>query len=113
MSSSPLNGGSTNNAAMNGFASGMNGGGMTNNSMGYGNMGGIVPSATVSGLRAAMVNGAMGINGVRAGMNHISQSAIGMNHQQQQQQDMGNRLLGGLGSNNNFNNLHFDWKPSP
>lgn len=119
MSSSSLNGATTMGnemKGMNGMAPTMNGGGMTNNpsiggSMGYGNMGGIGPSATVSGLRAAMLNNAMAMNG-RVGMNHMARDVMGMSHQQQQQ-DMGNRLMGGMGSANNFNNLHFDWKPSP
>jgi len=117
MMSSPLNGSSTTGneiKGMNGIAPTMNGGGMANNpsisgGMGFGNMGGIGPSATVSGLRAAMVNGARGMNG-RVGMNHMSQDVMGMNHQQQHQ-DMGNRLMGGLGPVSN--NLHFNWKPSP
>jgi len=119
MMSSPLNGSSSignEMKGMNGIAPTMNGGGMANSpsiggGMGFGNMGGVGPFATVSGLRAAMVNSAMGMNG-RVGMNHMSQDVMGMNHHQQQQ-DMGNRVMGGLGPVNNFNNLHFDWKPAP
>lgn len=118
MSSSPLAGASSMGnemKGMNGIAASLSGGGMTSNpgiggSMGY--MGGVGPSATVSGLRAAMANSAMGMNG-RVGMNHMTQDVMGMSPQQQQQ-NMGNRLMGGHGSAaNNFHNLQFDWKPSP
>lgn len=119
MASSPLTGASSTGnelKGMDGIAPTMNGGGMTNNhsiggGMGPGNMGRAGPSVTVSGLRAAMANNAMALNG-RVGINHMSQDVMGMNHQQQQQ-DMGSRLMGGMGSANNFSNLHFDWRPSP
>ncbi|KAG0501745.1 hypothetical protein HPP92_001817 [Vanilla planifolia] len=88
---------------------------LTNNSavgggMGFGGMGGIGSSVSATSLRAAMANNAMAMNG-RVGMNHMPQDPTAITHQQQQ--DMGNRLLGGLGFVNNFNNLQFDLKPSP
>ncbi|KAM0939834.1 putative LIM-domain binding protein/SEUSS [Dioscorea sansibarensis] len=107
-----------------GMAQSLNGGnclvgnGMTNNSgisgmAGFGNMGGLGPTATTSGIRAAMANNAaaMTVNG-RIGMNQISQDPSAMNHQQM---EVSNRLLGGLGSVNSFNNLNlqYDWKTSP
>ncbi|KAG1369973.1 transcriptional corepressor SEUSS [Cocos nucifera] len=123
MMSSQLNGISTSGNDMKGI-NGMNpvlsggnsivGNAIANNSsmggMGFGGIGGIGPSATASGIRAAIANNAMTMNG-RIGMNHLSQDPTSMSHQQQQ--DMGNRFLGGLGAVNNFNNLQFDWKPSP
>ncbi|ONK73263.1 uncharacterized protein A4U43_C04F29120 [Asparagus officinalis] len=106
MCSSPMNGATTSGNEM----KGMNGiSPMNSFGMGYGNIGGVGPSATVSGLRAATVNNAMGMNG-RVGMNHTTHNnVLGMNHQQQ---NMGNRLIGGLGSVNNFDNFQFDWKSS-
>lgn len=77
---------------------------------GFGSMAGIGPSVTASGLRAAMANNALNANS-RVGMNHLSQDSSAISHQQQQ--DMENRLLGGLRSVNSFNNMQFDWKPSP
>ncbi|XP_042520287.1 transcriptional corepressor SEUSS-like [Macadamia integrifolia] len=77
-------------------------------SVGYGNMGvGIGPSATASGMRVAMGNNSMTLNG-RVGMPSMPQDP-GMNHHQ----NLGNRLLSGLGAVNSFNNLQFDWKSSP
>ncbi|XP_020689987.1 transcriptional corepressor SEUSS-like isoform X1 [Dendrobium catenatum] len=64
----------------------------------------------MSGLRAAMTNNAMNING-RVGINHISRDPSVIS--QYQQQDMGNRLVRGLGSVSSFDNLQFDWKSSP
>lgn len=92
----------------------LTGNGIANSStmggLGFRGMGGISPRATASGIRAAMANNAMNMNG-RVGMNHMSQDPTLMSHQQQQ--DMGNRLLSGLGAVNSFDNLHFDWKTSP
>eukprot|EP00262_Sarcandra_glabra_P009356 TRINITY_DN235_c0_g2_i1.p1 TRINITY_DN235_c0_g2~~TRINITY_DN235_c0_g2_i1.p1 ORF type:complete len:892 (+),score=172.87 TRINITY_DN235_c0_g2_i1:310-2985(+) len=95
----------TGNAALNG-GNCLVGNGIANG-VGFGNMGGIGPSAAASGLRAAMVNNAA-LNG-RVGMNSIGQDP-NMNHQSH---DLGSRMLSGLGSVNSFNNLQFDWKPSP
>lgn len=81
-----------------------------NSGVGFSVMGGIGPSVTPSGLKATMSNNAFTINN-RVGMNHISQDSSAISHQQQQ--DMENRLLSGLGSVNSFNNMQFDWKPSP
>jgi len=78
--------------------------------MGFGGMSGISPAATASGIRAAMANNAMTMNG-RVGMNHISQDPTVLSHQRQQ--DMGNGLPSGIGAVNNFNNIQFDWKTSP
>lgn len=101
-----------------GITPGINGGnslignGMANGpsvaGMGFG---GMSSSANANGLRAAMTNNVMSMHG-RVGVSHVPHDPMAMNHQQQQQ-DMGNRLLSGLGSANSFNNLQFDWKPSP
>lgn len=117
MMSSPVNSVSSlgnEGKGMNGMTP-LNGGGMTTNSgassnMGYGSMGGVASSATLSALRSAMVNSVTAMNG-RIGMSQMLQDPSSMNHQQQPQ-DMGNRLMGGLGSNS-FSNLHYDWKTSP
>ncbi|RWW66798.1 hypothetical protein BHE74_00025819 [Ensete ventricosum] len=76
---------------------------------GFTGLGGIGLSGAASGMRAAMTNNAMAMNG-RIGMNHLSQDPTAMNRQQQ---DIGNRLLDRLGAVTNFNNLQFDWKSSP
>lgn len=109
---------------INSAAAGLNGGnglvgnGITNSltgnpgvgGVGFGIMGGIGPSVTPSGMKATMTNNALAVNH-RVGMNHMSQDSSAISHQQQQ--DMENRLLGGIGSVNSFNNMQFDWKPSP
>uniref|UniRef100_A0A803NHD4 Transcriptional corepressor SEUSS n=1 Tax=Cannabis sativa TaxID=3483 RepID=A0A803NHD4_CANSA len=75
---------------------------------GFGNMGGgLGQSAMVNGIRAQMGNNSMA-NG-RVGMPSLGRDQI-MHHQQQ---DLGNQLLSGLGAVNGYNNLQFDWKPSP
>ncbi|XP_019434294.1 PREDICTED: transcriptional corepressor SEUSS-like isoform X1 [Lupinus angustifolius] len=63
-------------------------------------------SAITNGMRAAMGNNSV-MNG-RGGMASVARDQA-MNHQQ----DLSNQLLSGLGSVNGFNNLQFDWKPSP
>lgn len=75
---------------------------------GFGSMGGGLGQPTmVNGMRAAaMGNNSMSMNG-RIGMTPMRDQSL--NHQQ----DLGNQLLGGLGAVNGFNNLQFDWKPSP
>lgn len=88
------------NGATNG-GTGMGGGG-------YGSMGsGLGQPVIVNGTRTAMGNNA--IMNRRIGMASLAleQSMNG------QPQDMGNQLLGGLGAVNGYNNLQFDWKPSP
>lgn len=90
------------------------------------NIGGMITSGGIGGMggQAAMMNGmraAMGghnslsMNG-RVAMSMAARDQM-MNHQQhqqhQQQQDLGSQLLNGLGAVNGFNNLPFDWKPSP
>lgn len=105
--------GQTGNTALNGgncpVGNGIaNGSGIS--SVGFGNMSGIGLSAAASagGFRASMANNPVTLNG-RVGMSTMAQEPT-MNHQQQ---DMGNRLLSGLGSANSFNDLQFDWKSSP
>ena len=101
----------SNNAVLNG-GNGLVGNGTVNNNLGiggggFGTMGGgLGQSAIVNGIRAAMGNNVM--NG-RVGMTSMARDQ-GMNHQQQ---DLGNQLLSGLGAVNGFNNLQFDWRPSP
>ncbi|KAI4997644.1 hypothetical protein ZWY2020_052986 [Hordeum vulgare] len=110
----------------NGFTPGINGvnclvgNAVTNHSgiggMGLGAVGGFGSNPTANGLRMAMPNNAMAMNG-RMGMHHSAHdlSQLGQQQQQQQQQqqhDIGNQLLGGLRAGNSFNNLQYDWKPS-
>ncbi|KAG5525195.1 hypothetical protein RHGRI_031767 [Rhododendron griersonianum] len=80
-----------------GFGGGIGGGG-----------GGIGQAAMINGLRAAMGNNSMIMNG-RVGMTSMSRDQ-NMNHQQQA---LGDQLISGLGAVNGFNNLPFDWKSSP
>lgn len=80
-----------------GFGGGIGGGG-----------GGIGQAAMINGLRAAMGNNNMIMNG-RVGMTSMSRDQ-NMNHQQQA---LGDQLISGLGAVNGFNNLPFDWKSSP
>uniref|UniRef100_A0A5B7B176 Putative SEUSS transcriptional co-regulator isoform 1 n=1 Tax=Davidia involucrata TaxID=16924 RepID=A0A5B7B176_DAVIN len=76
---------------------------------GFGSMGnGLGQSAMINGIRAAMGNNSMSMNG-RVGMTSMARDQS-LNHQQQ---DLGNHLLSGLGAVNGFNNLQFDWKSSP
>ena len=85
--------------------------------MGFGAMGGFGSNPAASGLRMAMTNNAMTMNG-RMGMHHHSANDLSQFGQQQQQQhqhqqhDIGNQLLGGLRAANSFNNVQYDWKPS-
>ncbi|KAG6419764.1 hypothetical protein SASPL_116276 [Salvia splendens] len=76
---------------------------------GFGSMGnGLGQSAMVNGIRAALANNSLSMNG-RVAMAMAREQ--GMNSQQQ---DMSNQLLaGGLSAVNGFNNLQFDWKASP
>lgn len=103
----------SNNTSMNG-GNCLVGNGMANSNSGmvgagFGAMGGgLSQSAMVNGIRAAMGNNVAMMNG-RVGMPSIGRDQI-MHHQQQ---DLGNQLLSGLGAVNGFNNLQFDWKPSP
>ncbi|OIV97994.1 hypothetical protein TanjilG_14094 [Lupinus angustifolius] len=73
------------------------------NSYGTMNLG---QNVMANGMRAAMGNNSV-MNG-RGGMAFIARDQA-MNHQQ----DLSNQLLSGLGTVNGFNNLQFDWKPSP
>ncbi|KHG10838.1 Transcriptional corepressor SEUSS [Gossypium arboreum] len=105
-----------NSAVVNGGNS-MVGNGTVNNSSGiggggFGTMGGgrLGQSAIVNGIRAAMGNNSMMNGRVGNGMASMARDQ-GMNHQQQQ--DLGNQLLSGLGAVNGFNSLQYDWKTSP
>ncbi|XVF37087.1 hypothetical protein REPUB_Repub19eG0115200 [Reevesia pubescens] len=103
----------SNNTVLNGGNS-LVGNGTLNNNSGIGGGGGVFvtvggglgQSAIVSGIRTAMGNNSV-MNG-RVGMTPMARDQ-GMNYQQ----DLGNQLLSGLGAVNGFNNLQFDWKPSP
>ena len=106
----------TNNTGLNGGNCFVGNGTVNSNSgiggAGFGTMGGgLGQSAMVNGIRAAMGNNSI-MNG-RIGMASMARDQS-MNHQQQ---DLGNQLLSGLGAGlgavNGFNNLQFDWKPSP
>nr|GMD91097.1 transcriptional corepressor SEUSS-like [Ipomoea batatas] len=76
--------------------------------VGFRNMGnGIGQGGMVSGIRSGLGNNPVSVNG-RVGMTMARDQSMN-----QQQQDLGNHLLNGLGSVNGFNNLQFDWKTSP
>jgi hypothetical protein len=64
--------------------------------MGFGAMGGFGSNPAASGLRMAMTNNAMAMNG-RMGMHHSAHdlSQLGQQQQHQHQHDIGNQLLGG------------------
>ncbi|XP_058089755.1 transcriptional corepressor SEUSS-like isoform X2 [Magnolia sinica] len=102
----------TGNTALNGGGACLVGNGMASSSgisgVGFGNMGGMGPSSTASGIRGVMANNSVTLNG-RVSMPSIAQDT----NMNPQQQDLGNRLLSGLGTVNSFNNLQFDWKSSP
>ncbi|CAN1801769.1 Transcriptional corepressor SEUSS [Linum perenne] len=74
---------------------------------GFGSMGGVGQSGMANGMRSAMGSNSL-MNGRMAMASMVREQA--MNNQQQ---DLGNQLLSGLGAVNGFNNLQFDWKPSP
>ncbi|KAF5749096.1 SEUSS transcriptional co-regulator isoform 1 [Tripterygium wilfordii] len=96
-----------NSAGLNGGNSLMGHGTVGNSGMGsagYNTMGGgLGQSAMVNGLGSTMGNNSI-VNG------RIGLSAMVRDNQQQ---DLGNQLLSGLGAVNGFNNLQFDWKSSP
>ncbi|QCD99752.1 hypothetical protein DEO72_LG7g1037 [Vigna unguiculata] len=71
---------------------------------GYGTMG-LGPSGMSNGMRPVMGHNSM-MNG-RGGLASLAREQV-MN-----QQDLSTQLLSGLGAVNGFNNLQFDWKPSP
>ncbi|CAK9134245.1 unnamed protein product [Ilex paraguariensis] len=74
---------------------------------GFGSMSnGLGQSAMVNGIRAAMGNNSMTMNG------RIGISMSRDHNMNQQQQDLGNQLLNGIGAVNGFSNLQFDWKTS-
>ncbi|KAL2519923.1 transcriptional corepressor SEUSS [Forsythia ovata] len=123
------------------MSSQFNGGGMTGiRTMGSDvkNINGMLSTSNHAGMRNGVANGNQGIggglfrntgngfgqsamaNGIRAalGSNSMNGRAGGMTMARdqsanQQQQDLGNQLLGGLGAVNGYNNLQFDWKTSP
>ncbi|KAI8013238.1 Transcriptional corepressor SEUSS [Camellia lanceoleosa] len=75
---------------------------------GYGSMGsGLGQSAMLNGIRASMGNNSMAMNG------RVSMAAMARDPNLSHQQALGDQLLSGLGAVNGFNNLQFDWKPSP
>lgn len=97
------------NSALNGLVG--NGPTSNNSSMSGGPLGGIgggMGQAMVNGIRAAMGNNSVVMNG-RVGMSSMARDQS----VNQQQQDLGNQVLSGLGAVNGFNSLQFDWKPSP
>ena len=81
-----------------------------NGGAGFGGVGGggLGQLPMTNGIRAAMGNNSMTMNG-RIGMASMARDQT-MNHQQQV---LGDQLLSGLGPVNGFNNLQFDWKSSP
>lgn len=98
------------NSALNGLVG--NGPTNSNSSMGGGPLGGMGggmgQASMVNGIRAAMGNNSVVMNG-RVGMASLARDQS-VNHQQQ---DLGNQMLSGLGAVNGFNSLQYDWKPSP
>lgn len=98
------------NSPLNGLMG--NGPTSNNSNMGSGPLGGIGggmgQASVVNGLRAAMGNNSVVMNG-RVGMASMARDQS-VNHQQQ---DLGNQMLSGLGAVNGFNSLQYDWKPSP
>jgi len=82
----------------------------SHSSMGGAPFGGMAQASMINGMRASLGNNnSMGMNG-RVGISSMVRDQS-MNHHQQQ--DLGNQVLGGLGTVNGFNNLQFDWRPSP
>ncbi|XP_073294805.1 transcriptional corepressor SEUSS [Primulina huaijiensis] len=72
--------------------------------LGFGNISnGLGQSAMANGIRAVLGNNSLSMNG-RVGMGMTRQQSMSQHHQQ----DLGNQLLGGLGTANGFNNLQFD-----
>uniref|UniRef100_A0A803LHN0 Uncharacterized protein n=2 Tax=Chenopodium quinoa TaxID=63459 RepID=A0A803LHN0_CHEQI len=98
------------NSALNGLVG--NGPTNSNSSMGGGPLGGMGggmgQASMVNGIRSAMGNNSVVMNG-RVGMASMARDQS-VNHQQQ---DLGNQMLSGLGAVNGFNSLQYDWKPSP
>ncbi|KAI6689500.1 hypothetical protein NL676_026328 [Syzygium grande] len=93
---------SSNSLLGNGMAHSSNMGGAV-----YGNMAaGIDSSAMANGVRAVMGNNSF-MNGRGVAPMIRDQSMNG------NQQDLSNQLLNGLRAGNGFNNLQYDWKPSP
>ncbi|XP_073139340.1 transcriptional corepressor SEUSS-like [Henckelia pumila] len=98
----------TNNAGLNG-GNFLVGNGVANcnpnvGGLGFGNISnGLGQSAMANGIRAALGNNSLSMNG-RVGMGMTRQQSMNQHHQQ----DLGNQLLGGLGTANGFNNLQFD-----
>lgn len=93
---------SSNNLLGNGMAHSSNMGGSL-----YGNMAaGMGSSAMANGVRAVMGNNSF-MNGRGMAPMIRDQSMSG------NQQDLSNQLLSGLRAGNGFNNLQYEWKPSP
>lgn len=101
-----------NGTGLNG-GNGLVGNGAVNNNAGmggagFGGMAGLGQSAMLNGIRAAIGNNSMAMNG------RVSMTAMGRDqNMSHQQQALGDQLLSGLGAANGFSNLQFDWKPSP
>ncbi|KAI7746459.1 hypothetical protein M8C21_021730 [Ambrosia artemisiifolia] len=77
------------------------------------NSNGLVEAGYNNSCSGVVGNGQTGmVKGVRGAMGH--NSSLNMNGRVTMQQDLGSQLLNGHGAvNNGFNNLPFDWKPSP
>ncbi|XP_022894258.1 transcriptional corepressor SEUSS-like isoform X2 [Olea europaea var. sylvestris] len=76
--------------------------------VGFGTMGnGLGQSVMANGIHATLDNNSMTMDR-RAGMTVAQEQSMN-----RRQQDLGNQLLGGLGAANGFNDLQFNWKPSP
>lgn len=98
----------SNNSGLNNNGGLVGNGGVNSNSGvgvgGYGTMG-LGPSGMSNGMRPVMGHNSI-MNG-RGGLASLAREQV-MN-----QQDLSTQLLSGLGAVNGFNNLQFDWKPSP
>ncbi|KZV23169.1 transcriptional corepressor SEUSS-like [Dorcoceras hygrometricum] len=102
----------SNNTSINGshilLGNGLTNGNPNIGSSGFGSIGnGLGQSPVMNGNRAPAGNNSLSVNG------RVSLAMARDLSTNQQQQDVGNQLLGGLGAVNNFSNLQFDWKGSP
>lgn len=103
---------SINNSGLSGrngvIANGVASGNLNIGGAGFGTLGNeLGQSGMVDGIQATLENNSMNMNR-RAGVTVAQGQSTN-----QPQQNLENQLLGGLGAANDFNDLQFDWKPSP
>ncbi|CAN1268409.1 Transcriptional corepressor SEUSS [Linum perenne] len=80
--------------------------------VGVGAIGNDMKNVNSNGNLPTSNNSVMGSNSLMNGRMAMA-SMVREQAMNNQQQDLGNQLLSGLGAVNGFNNLQFDWKPSP